>query len=521
MTFLPVVDRELRVIARRPGTYWTRLVFAMIAVGLAFLMMTFLSHAGWKAGTGGGLFRTIAVIGFGFCVLAGVFLTSDCVSEEKREGTLGFLFLTDLRGYDVVLGKLLANSLSGFYGVLAIFPVLAITLTLGGVTPGEFWRMVLVFINTLFVSLAAGVFVSSVSRQDNRAMAGTFALLVLVVGILPTTQFVLGKLKLIAPYTIALPSPLTAWQLAFDTPYRMWAESYWHSLGITQLFSWSLLVLASVLLPRIWQERPPLVPAFANRQFVAGADSPQRKARRAAMLDLNPVYWLVGRKHGGLWGTSLALGIVLFGGWSLYQSASIVHVVGKVFAGTGSPLLLRVLVGLFACRFFVELRRNGALELLLSTPLTVKDIVRGQWLALRRLFLFPVLAVLGLQLLVIFEQVTEGSGGWFFGAARFGWPSLFGTPGFIPDVFAAAWIGMLVGLTAKKSALAPGLTLLYAIALPGLLFCVPNLFIDIPVIFWARDKLYRELRQLSSNRYAPAVAMSYPRSNKLVICPRP
>ena len=29
--------------------------------------------------------------------------TADSLSAEKREGTLGLLFLTDLRGYDVVL----------------------------------------------------------------------------------------------------------------------------------------------------------------------------------------------------------------------------------------------------------------------------------------------------------------------------------------------------------------------------------------------------------------------------------
>ena len=29
MTFLPIVERELRVAARRPGTYWTRWFAAM------------------------------------------------------------------------------------------------------------------------------------------------------------------------------------------------------------------------------------------------------------------------------------------------------------------------------------------------------------------------------------------------------------------------------------------------------------------------------------------------------------
>lgn len=40
------------------------------------------------------LFVALGVLALGFCLFAGVFLTADCLSEEKREGTLGLLFLT-------------------------------------------------------------------------------------------------------------------------------------------------------------------------------------------------------------------------------------------------------------------------------------------------------------------------------------------------------------------------------------------------------------------------------------------
>src|SRR5207245_2009309 len=103
------------------------------------------------------LFVAFGVLALAFCLLAGIFLTADCLSEEKREGTLGLLFLTNLRSYDVVLGKLLATSLHSFYGLLAIFPVLGLPLMMGGVTLGEFWRVILVLIVTLFLSLALGL----------------------------------------------------------------------------------------------------------------------------------------------------------------------------------------------------------------------------------------------------------------------------------------------------------------------------------------------------------------------------
>ena len=38
MTFLPIVERELRVAARRPGTYWTRW-FAALGMILVWVML--------------------------------------------------------------------------------------------------------------------------------------------------------------------------------------------------------------------------------------------------------------------------------------------------------------------------------------------------------------------------------------------------------------------------------------------------------------------------------------------------
>src|SRR5205823_10885449 len=162
MTFLPVVDRELRVAARRPATYWTRLVFAIAGAGIVSLALLFAAAAQTGAtGIGGWLFYFLSLLALGFSAFAGVFLTADCLSEEKRDGTLGLLFLTDLKGYDVVFGKLAATSLGAFYAVLAVLPVMAVPLLMGGVTLAEFGRMALVSINTLFFSLSLGMCCSS------------------------------------------------------------------------------------------------------------------------------------------------------------------------------------------------------------------------------------------------------------------------------------------------------------------------------------------------------------------------
>jgi len=83
----------------------------------------------------------------------------------------------------VVLVNSPSGSLTAFYGVFAMFPVLAITLVLGGVTPGEFWRMThRVREHAVSCRLRPACSCRSISRLEQRAMAGTFLLLLLVMG---------------------------------------------------------------------------------------------------------------------------------------------------------------------------------------------------------------------------------------------------------------------------------------------------------------------------------------------------
>src|SRR6266705_3293499 len=192
MIFLPIVGRELRVAARRRVTHWVRAGFALGTIFIGVLV--YLSNLNATARQfANNLFSSLAFLSLFYCLVSGVRLTADCLSEEKREGTLGLLFLTDLKGYDVVFGKLFGRSLSAVYGLLAIFPVLAITLTMGGVSAGEFWRMALVLLNTIFFSLAAGMLISALGRADHRSMAGAAGLIVLIGGGLPLMELMLKR----------------------------------------------------------------------------------------------------------------------------------------------------------------------------------------------------------------------------------------------------------------------------------------------------------------------------------------
>src|SRR2546430_519889 len=257
MTFLPIVERELRVASRRRGTYWNRVLAALSAILVFAGTLWFEGRVAPKE-LGKDVFQVLSGLFLFSSLVAGIRYTADCMSEEKREGTLGLLFLTDLKGYDVVLGKLAATSLDAFYGLIAIIPVLAIPLLLGAVSIEEFWRMSLVLTNALFFSLAAGIFASSMSRGPRKAMAGALALILLINAALPAIGAwqASGQSAGSVNTAFLLPSVGYAFGLVADAPYRVNAEQFRWSVLLTHGLAWLFLAQASVAARNSWRDKP-------------------------------------------------------------------------------------------------------------------------------------------------------------------------------------------------------------------------------------------------------------------------
>lgn len=267
MTFLPIVERELRVAARQRFTFWSRIVAASLALVIFGLIQLLIQTAGGMSGAGQIEFTILKWAAFIFAAAAGLLLTSDSLSEEIREGTLGLLFLTDLRGYDVVFGKLLTQSLRAFYGLVAAFPIMGLALLAGGVTVAEFWRSLLVICNTLLLSLSLGMFVSSISRDSTRAMSGTLLLGIVVFLGLPFIDLIragFNPAKNHPLFSLADPAYLFIHAGAYRFP------DYWFCLLIQNALAWAFLVAASLRAPRAWQENPSPHPRPAPAWPIAG-----------------------------------------------------------------------------------------------------------------------------------------------------------------------------------------------------------------------------------------------------------
>ncbi|MCW5555806.1 MAG: ABC transporter permease subunit [Verrucomicrobiae bacterium] len=475
MTFLPIVDRELRVAARKRNTFWVRIIAALVAlvIGAGFLTM---SHAleFATAHIGGALFGVLTWMSLAAALSAGLFFTSDCLSEEKREGTLGFLFLTDLRGYDVVLGKLLATSLRGCFALLAIFPILATTLLMGGVTGAQFWKTLLALVNALFCSLAAGLFVSALSRDSQKALSGTLLVMLLLLVGAPLVDNVLGAVtgRGYQP-VLSLASP----GYVFVQAGRWAGNLYWSSLAVSQAGAWTLLGLTCMLIPRTWQQ------GRAKHSGTPGGwayawrfgSAKRRAALRQKLLNRHPLLWLAGRER---WQAAVvwAVSLLTAGGFLALLLADTPSALWLFWSYLGGALtiLFYLAAASQAGRFLVDARHSGLLELLLAAPLNDREIVQGQWRALVRMFAAPVTVFLGVQLAaaLLAYHATWGAlaamGDAGPGVAAALIATLGNTLVIAANLIALAWFGMWMGLTSRSANFATLKALLFVQVIPWL-----------------------------------------------------
>jgi ABC-type transport system involved in cytochrome c biogenesis permease component len=481
MRFLPVVERELRVTARNSRFYWGRFSSALIAIGLVAWFWTVFGSRGSSDALAKQIFGGLAGFSFVYCLLLGIFLTADAISEEKREGTLGLLFLTNLKGYDVILGKLAANSLRASYGLIAIFPVLGIPILLGGLSGGEIQRMILVLISTVIFSLCVGLFASTCSHHDRKAQLGAFLLILFITAGIPAlVAFFRYELKFrISDFFFAF-SPGFAFGTVFAKAYQTKSELFWTSLGLLHAMSWTALILSALIVPRVWQDRSASGTAIGWREKIRRwmRGSPKvLQWYRSSLLGVNPYFWLCARDRlKPYYGLALLLGCAVL--WLLLWYFNGKDMLGQeVFFVTTVLLhtIFRTWLASESGRQFYEDRKSGALELALCTPLPVREILEGQLMALLRQFgpAIGVTLIFDLAGMIIGARMRSGHDPeWILT-----WVAIIII--FLVDAVTIATLGMWYGLFLKRATRAVAQMLFLVLLLPWIVFIGLITFISV------------------------------------------
>lgn len=525
MTALPVLHRELQVAARRPSTFGVRFFGAMLATLLGGL---FLAGAAFPAGlitpSGSALFGTLVSLGMILSLLSGPLLTAVCLSSERREGTLGLLFLTTLDGWDVVTGKFVALALVPLHGLLATVPVAALTFCLGGVTGGELARAYVVLLNTLFLSLALGLWASSLTADDRVAIGITLGALLLLGAVPEVLVRLLGALSLplqlgLAGTSwdlqgIALASPTGLLRQAFDSPYRLSPDSFWWACVAHHALAWLCLIAAGVIVKRAWRERE--VPSRPPAPAPTGGFRPIQRLRQARHRRLRtqgplawpslPSPWI----HRGVWGV-----VVLTWLTATLAFAVLAHAAPRSQAGSmatwialGGLGVLKLLLAIHTAFSLNDACRSGAFELVLVTPVSSRTLLDSHLAALRRVFLWPYLTLSALLLAAgVGGRIVVG-GDWPSTTAMIAagaLPALFSIAVHGLDLLAIAYHASRWALTYDRPVKAIARTTFVVLLLPTLLCWNGRFLIDLIVIGRARPILER-FRELTRGWFFPGPA---------------
>ena len=406
MQFLPIVQRELLVASRKRATYLSRSISAGILLAFFPAVLNLQpSMAGAR------LLQWLSVIIFLQCLFAGVRYTCDCLSEEKREGTLGLLFLTNLSGFDVVAGKMVAYSLPAIFNLVAAIPILAISVMAGGVTGSQLVSLSIAFLVITVFSLCLGAFVSSFGYGERAVLVRTLVLL-LIVSLLPMAiaDFAIGFMRRILPAQ-PLP-PFADWLLAlkFASPLFLFNEA---GRGFSTHFQpalWTLVSLSAAMLGySSWRIRH----GFGEPEKRETKPIPLHRRSRRLRLRLpkfqhNPILWLAFRdrtRPPGIFffcvavlffGLLIRVGIENNWGWIRPLAIFGVYVV---------HVLYKFLVAAETGRQLNHDKRSGALELLLTTPIRGDQIVHAHIAATRSTWLPAGVAIA----IMNFTWMTEHS----------------------------------------------------------------------------------------------------------------
>jgi hypothetical protein len=435
---------------------------ALVVIALYFLVVG-LTGGGGQSGE-----AVFLILFYGlmiFCLFEGIRTSALGITEERQDGTLGLLFLTPLSSLDVLLGKLSGAGLTALYGLIAVIPVLAFPLILGGVTFGEVFRAAVVLLNTLALSLACGL-IGSVRSRDGiaaivRATGWLIGLLILPLLIeLGVQSLDWSKFgNNLSPAGAA--SPAAALILARDSGYASSANSFWLGQLASSAISVVLVAVAAWRLKGTWRQDEPIrLPATVSPRTA--------RAKTTSTDAVHTLGAVVARRAGNrrwFWsvmglGFLAKLPSLMQSGGPVLGTLSIVFL-PLALAGLASTLVLIYV----AARTYAEARQTGEMEILLTTPVEDRDIVRTLWLALRPFVVWLTVLGAGIQLLGFGMRLFMS---WPTEPLVYAIVSMLGSLaaeaiGTFLFASACVWVGMWKGLTSQKVGGAVGWTFLLVV----------------------------------------------------------
>jgi ABC-type Na+ efflux pump permease subunit len=352
------------------------------------------------------LFKLICEVQLAFILFFAALSAASAITQEKDRRTFILLLMTDLRSYEIVLGKLLGSLLQIILLLIGMVPVLALVILLGGVGAGQVIQATLVLAATALAAGSVGCLIALWREKTFQALALTVLLIVLywcVVQALPVLPIpAVENLQ-------QLLDPLRALESVLEP--RSSAESFWmpaYGYSLVMLMLSASLVLWGIVKLRVWN---PSGEPIMQREIPEEEEEKDRAKAHAApglarQVWANPILWREMR--------TLAYGrmpLLVKSAYFLVLGMVCYYAIAPLWRGEGAGqftaawgllpvcILSLLLVSAQAVTAITSERDIRALDLLLVTDLSPKEFIFGKlWGILynTKEFLLPPLILAGI-----------------------------------------------------------------------------------------------------------------------------
>lgn len=182
----PIFVREWLTVPRRPRNYAIRTVYLILPWMLGITAWQML--VGWgqtatlgdAARFGARLFQLITTwVELPLVIFFSALTAATAVSREKDRRTFVLLLMTDMRNYQIVLGKFLGSMLQLALLMTAMIPIMCLLLLLGGIAPQQVLEAVVVVYSSAFAAGALGVLIALWRDKTFQTLAMTVLAVVL------------------------------------------------------------------------------------------------------------------------------------------------------------------------------------------------------------------------------------------------------------------------------------------------------------------------------------------------------
>jgi len=400
----PLIERELRVAWRKRRLHRT-LVWGTVACAAVTALFLLFSEGGKIWGRGLNLLLFFAGL---FIISQVPSYTVGIFTEERRNQTLGLLFLCGINPTELFVSKTLGSALVSFNRLMLLYPFLAVSFLSGGLSVEQFVTTAVSLPVLLFFVISVCTLASVLCQEESTAM---FVASALGAALCIATPLIYLLTRLSGGPTVFVQqllflSPARPAYLAFKQLSAGTMPEFWEATAISILWSGLMLLIAGFVLSRAWQDKPDMIARGSLRArfrtWLHGDDVWRRKLFERWQA-INPFVWLAMRDR---WLVTLAwivVGTVL----AVWLLACLLW--PKTWLGPFNMFLTVIFLNysfnwlsvFAAAKTIGDNRRSGGLELLLTTPLNHLDIVRGQLVALREQFRPIILCVLGFESLLL------------------------------------------------------------------------------------------------------------------------